>query len=233
MVSMLACGRVDSELDEIYVISKDLAAIMTEDRWNIEILNSADKVKSYLAKDSILDAVCFDISMEDGIALLEKVREKNRSAYILLIAGTDISPSIYIKPTIMPSSLMLRPLSSEIIKQEIKLMINFFDSTETDMFVLKDKDGKNRIPFNKILYFEAREKKIYACTASREYAFYDSMEKLTEKIPEYFYRCHRGFIVNSKEIIKVSISNNTIFLKDDYRIPLSRSYKGFFKEFLK
>lgn len=232
MVNMLACSGKEKELESIYMISKDVAALMTEDKWDISMFHTIDDVEEFMTEKIMLDAVCFDVALEGGISTLERLRKENRKAYVLLIASNSISPLRYIKPTIMASSLMLRPLSKEVIRRELELMVHSFNISDDEIFVFKDKDGKNRVPFSKILCFEARDKKIFACTASKEYAFYDSLEKLAERIPDYFIRCHRGFIVNSREIIKVALSDNAIYLTDDYMVPLSRSYKGVLKEFI-
>lgn len=93
------------------------------------------------------------------------------------------------------------------------------------------KEGSVRVPYDKIYYFEAREKKIYVCAGNEEFGFYHTMDKLSEELPEHFLRCHRGFVVNSLKIRKVMLSQNVIRLADGFEVPLSRSYKADLKEF--
>ena len=58
---------------------------------------------------------------------------------------------------------------------------------------------------------------------------FSTQDNLSEKLPEQFVRCHRGFIVNKHKIKKVALSQNLIFLTDGYDVPLSRSYKSVVK----
>lgn len=233
MVNMLVCSGSGEEVSLITDISKDVAAMLTEDKWNIYGFMKAGEVQSFIAEKSLLDAMCFDVTIDKGVSTLEQARAENGSAYVLLIANTDTSPLTYIKPGIMASSLMLRPLERGRIRYELEQLVRSINREDsTDVFVAKDKDGKNRIPYSRILCFEAREKKIYACTETKEYAFYDSLDKLSEELPAYFVRCHRGFIVNTREIIRITLSDNAIYLTGEYMVPLSRSYKGVLKEFI-
>ena len=81
-----------------------------------------------------------------------------------------------------------------------------------------------------IRFFESRDKKIYVNTGNREYAFYDTLDELEQRLPESFARCHRSFIVAKSHIKNIMISRSMIVLDDDSVIPLSRSYKRVFKE---
>ncbi len=64
----------------------------------------------------------------------------------------------------------------------------------------------------------------------QEMAFYETMEHLEERLPDYFVRCHRSFIVSRQRIRKVMLSKSLIELEQGMQIPLSRSYKPAFKE---
>ena len=91
--------------------------------------------------------------------------------------------------------------------------------------VLTSKEETLSIPYSQIYFFEAREKKVFVCTCREEFGFYHTIDKLEKDLPEQFIRCHRGFIVNTEKIRRISFSQNVIFLADDFNVPLSRSYK--------
>ena len=96
-------------------------------------------------------------------------------------------------------------------------------------YVVETREGKTFLPIQKITYFEARQKKIYIRVGAREYDTYDTIDRLAEKLPDQFMRCHRSFIVNRKMIDYIRLSENRIFLRDGSVIPLSRSYRFAFK----
>ena len=114
---------------------------------------------------------------------------------------------------------------------ELAALRTFEQESSKEIYVVETEDGKDRIPYSDIIYFESREKKIFCCTRYREYGFYGTLEKLEQELPDHFKRCHRGYILNTAWIRKVALSENTIYLRDDYAIPVSRSYKSIMKEY--
>lgn len=231
---MMVCSGEKQELYTIYKETKNQAALLTEDKWDIHTFETIKEVAIYMKDHTILDAVCFDITLDGGIEMLEKIRLQNKKAYIVLIASSEISPISYIRPTIMASALLLRPIDPCMYRKAIQEMLDQFQretNLDEDLFILESREGKYRIPYQNIYCFEARTKKIYACTSVEEYGFYEALDKLQEHLPEYFVRCHRGFIVNTKKIKKVALSESLLYLEDNYLVPLSRSYKSILKEY--
>lgn len=97
----------------------------------------------------------------------------------------------------------------------------------------KNKDGIWIIDFSNIIYFEFTGKKITLHMEKRSITFYDTMCHLQEILPDYFIRCHRGFIVNMNQLINVSFGSNTLLVRNEIEIPISRSYKENFRLQLK
>jgi DNA-binding LytR/AlgR family response regulator len=229
---MLAYDTEQKELHDICTITKNQAALLTDDVWSIIAVLLRSEYMRFIKRDRRLDVICFDITEEDGIERLEQLRKKQGEAYLILLADAAISPVRYMKPSIMASSLLLRPMNDESIIYGIREMIQTLNSADkSEVFVVEDEDGRTRIPYGDIFYFEAKEKKVYACTKSAEYGFYGTMEKLAETLPDNFKRCHRGYIVNVSYIQKIALTEGLVYLKDDFIVPVSRSYKNVMKEY--
>lgn len=226
----------DSDSREACIIEKnvrELAAYNTGDCWNIEHIKDIGDLLSYPAGTRI-EISCVDICSSEAIETVEMFRNKHKDTHIVLIADNNISPVKYMKPTILAAGLLLRPIEKTFLDACFNYIVEYMEKTELDetkMIVLSDENGKNRIPYSDILFLEAREKKIFINTEKEEYGFYSTLDNLIEKLPENFRRCHRGFIVNTKYIKKVVLSENTIFLSTGHIVPLSRSYKADLKEF--
>jgi DNA-binding LytR/AlgR family response regulator len=94
------------------------------------------------------------------------------------------------------------------------------------------RDGKTRIPYRKIAYFEASHKKINVRTGDQEFDFYDSIENLLYMVPDYFVRCHRSYLVNTKKIRKINLSEGLIEMDGGAVVLLSRTYKQDFKRLI-
>jgi DNA-binding LytR/AlgR family response regulator len=232
---MLICSGDEQEIKCINFTSKELAAYLSDEKWNFETFHDTKQLIPFLNQTLSHNLICFDITLQDSITIIEEIRRKNRGAYIALIADSSISPMQYMKPSIMAASLMLRPLKAIDVRERLEeLFTTFFKETNrvisSETFVYENRDGTIRIPYDRVRYFEARDKRIYLCTDTKEITFYETLDNLITMLPSYFFRCHRGFIVNQRKIEKVQLSQNTIILEDESIIPISRSYRNVVKE---
>lgn len=179
------------------------------------------------------DIAYLEVFSEQGLSAAEQVRRAWKNVYMVLIVSGSLSPLKYLRPTIMAASLLLRPFQKEQAKESIREAISFLPSGkegEEDVLVIADRDGKLRLSCRDILYFEARAKKIYAALENEEYGFYDSMEHLMERLPSYFFRCHRGYVVNLRHLKRYQSTAGLCVLGTETEIPVSRSYRQRMKE---
>lgn len=168
----------------------------------------------------------------DGERAVCAIREHDNEALIVIIASPSTPPQAYIRPHIMAAGLLLRPLTqaqaTDMLRQimdacTLKLRRRMFNN---EIFSFSTREGTIRTPYSQILYFEARNKKIILCTGRRELEFYSSLESLTQKLPDYFLRCHKGFIVNKYLVTGVDSTRTCLHLAGGFRVPISRSYRG-------
>ncbi len=236
MISLLLIDTKEDEKASLKRGLRDIAAGYSDEYWSIECFGSKKEASDYLQKNGILDFACIDVVADSSMELIKDIRERYDGLALMLIADTRISPMEYLKPGVRPDSLLLRPLKETITE---KTLLEFItdgmerktEKGEKDFFVVKSKDERTFIPYRDICYFEAREKKVFACTLHEEYGFYASLEEMSDSLPEEFIRCHRSFLVNSSKIKKVIGSRNMIELKDGLEVPVSRSYKTKFREY--
>lgn len=235
MVSMAAYDENRAELDELKAVTKELAARLSDDRWCIEQIFSLKQLRTCLERTPLLDMFLYDVTRFEALDYLRQIRRAYRTAGLLILADRNTSPMTYMKPDIHADSLLLRPWSREqaweVLEEFIREYLEVSQGTKEQFYVIDTKEGSVRIPYDKIYYFEAREKKIYVCAGKEEFGFYHTIDKLADELPEQFIRCHRGFIVNSLKIRKIMLSQNLIDLADGFEVPLSRSYKADLKEF--
>lgn len=220
---------------DVRMIEKELreqTAFTTDEALNFVGLYTREDFKKFLKEEQQVDIVCADITIFQGIEQTEDIRRKYPQAVIVLIADMTISPIRYMKPTILASALLLKPLQESMVTEVIKEVFHCYieKEIEEEVMVIETRDEKQRVPYSQILYFESRSKKIYACTQNYEYGFYDTMDHLEEQYPSRFIRCHRSFLVNREMIDQVKLSQNYLTLQGGIEIPLSRSYKSQIKE---
>ena len=238
---MLSTFIYDTDAKELKVLNylcKDVLAILTDEMCNMNICSNKQELFTILKNIELLDLICMDITQDGAIQQAERVREQYSATEMLLIANAQISPIQYMKPSIKASSLLIKPFSSDDAKSILKDFVGSFlekriERDEEQCFILESQDGIMQIPYEKIYYFEAKSKKVFVRLGNEEYGYYATLESLEKQLPEYYIRCHRGFIVNSKKIEKLYLSDNQIRLRNDMIVPVSRSYKGIIKERLR
>ena len=236
MVSMLTYTGNVAEIPVIRELSKNLAAHLSEDKWELSYFSSLQGLQCFVEKQPLIDMACYDVTVKGSLSCLGQIRNQYRDMLLMLIADNTLSPMEYVRPDILASGLILRPFTREALQEKLKdMMMEHLVKAENpdgeEAFVLSGREGKTRIPYRQIYYFEARSKKLYLRLPDREMAFYGTMEELEAKLPEVFLRCHRSFLVNKNHIERILLSQNEIVLSHGISVPLSRSYKPCFREF--
>lgn len=237
MVEMMIFSVRQAEVQVVVNTSRDFAARLTEEKWEFHCFVGEEEAENFVKTNPLLDVICMDVTAVKSLSMVQELRKKNKHAYIILIASPKTSPASYMRPSILAGSLMLRPLEKEQVKEVLWEAFREFsgklkETDRTDQFVIDNREGKWVIDYEQINYFEAREKKIYLNTDTREIPFYDTMENLEKQLPDYFLRCHRSFVINGKKIEKLLLGQNLAVLQKGWEIPVSRSYKKMLKEYI-
>lgn len=237
MSTVVEYSKRKKELDYINGVIRSHIAKLSDEDWNVNVFYSITDFARFVGECDFVDFVCVDVSESIAIPMTEMIRQNNKDAVILVLADTSISPALYMKPSIMAASLLLFPINEKHVSETIKELFNYINSSketaENNFFVIKTKSQYEHIPYDKIVFLEARDKKIFLNTTKKEYGFYETMEHVMESLPDYFIRCHRGFVINSQKIEKVMLSQSTVELAGGISVPISKSYKQGLKEFKK
>ena len=153
---------------------------------------------------------------------------------------------------------LLKPLTKERFSKTVE-KLNQFTGNNSDLnlnklieqFTLENKKSEattipvkvgDRVIFvrlDEVSYFKADEKYVSIVTKhSKSYILDSSLKKLEDKLPHYFIRVHKSFIVNRKLLkeVRKHFNNRFILILDDYeqsRITSGRSYYSVIKEMFK
>lgn len=236
MILMLVYNSNKAELQEIERQIHDLAACLTEEKWDIFCFSDLDETEAFCVENPLLHLACYDVTGAGSIDCLSRVRREQDDMLLMLVADAGMSPMEYVRPDIFASSLILRPFRRELLRDKLRdLILKYLERLEqgnsSDFFVLETRAGVTSIPYRRIYYMEARDKRIYLRLQDKEYAFYDTMDELERRLPESFMRCHRSFLVNRQYVEKILLSQGEIYLSHGITVPLSRSYRPYFKHF--
>lgn len=235
MISFLSYSKKKDEQKLCKSKTIDICSKLTDEDLSFETVSIYSDLCKVLERICEYDVSIIDLLNDKGISAAESIRKRNKELQLILIADASISPIEYVKPTIMASYLLLRPITKEMLSSTIenalrdclkKLMSVDFDNT----LLVENRGERNLIPYSEIEYLESRDKKIFVVAGKREYSFYDTLDNLEQKLGENFIRCHRSFIVSKLYIKTISFPKNEIYLDDDSIIPISRTYKSLLRE---
>lgn len=233
MNNLAIFGKNSVENDYLKAVSKEKIAYFSDELWDIVVHDKIDSFKEYVMNEPMIQIAYIDITVNGAIEIAELLRKKNKDVVIMLIADTKISPLVYIRPSIMAASLLLRPIKKNVAMEQITEIVRLFSHTSKDLegyFSMEYKGEKINVPYEKIYYFEARDKKVYLGMENKEYVFYKTIAALDEELPEFFCKCHRSIIVNTQKINKISWDLDTVELETGLIFPISRRCKKNLRE---
>ena len=237
MVTVLIVDRMAQEARQLADCCRSLTARFTEEELRCAVYTTKKELDLLPETLQSGDINCIDLTVQDGIRLAEQVRAQDPRGFILLVTSPDMSPMLYLKPSILAGSLLLRPFTPEEAVPSLTEAYRFrYTARQTgnpeEAFRIESRGTREWVPYESIRYFEARTKQVVLVTATREYPFYTTLDKLQQTLPPQFLRCHRSFIVNIRYVLRAHYNENLLYLEGEEPIPLSRSYKAAVKEVL-
>lgn len=175
----------------------------------IKVVGSYDRGAKLLEdfKSSAPTAVFLDIMMEDidGLKLAASLQELNPNILLVFITGySEYAAAAY---QIDAVDYLIKPISRENIgrtlsriQKRIRLLSN---TMAEDIICVHNKHELYFIHRDEILYIEKELRKSVIHTANRQYETRESLGSLESKLPRYFFRCHKSFVVNMNKIEKI------------------------------
>jgi len=101
---------------------------------------------------------------------------------------------------------------------------------------VKTNDGWIPIPFAKVVYMEAKDKKTTVCSGQITGTHKNTLQEFEYLLPkDSFIRCHRSFIVNVNHIEAIYPDTHSTFvlsMDNGERVPVSQSYSSYFRKLL-
>ncbi|MCR4891173.1 MAG: LytTR family transcriptional regulator DNA-binding domain-containing protein [Lachnospiraceae bacterium] len=237
MISAILFDCLPEEQEVLTFLVKDIIADRSNDASKILVCNSREELMDRAGQTELLDFTCLDICFQKGVEVARDMRKRFPETRMLLIADLTIPPADYIRPAIMPTSLLLRPMTREDMRKTLEEFICSAlgpdDGPGGDIFNLENKDGVTKIPYRNIYLFESGMKKIFVRLKTEEYDFYQTLDRLQVILPDYFIRCHKSYIVNRHKVVRYNGTDSVLILDDHTEVPVSRSYRSTIRERLK
>lgn len=185
-----------------------------------EVFYSGEELLEYYKLyGNVFDVLITDIEMGgiNGVELAKKIRKMDSEVPIFFLTSHDE----YIRECFAPRPMNFwdKPVPYDIFKKDIEKVINS-ERKNNRYFSLKEDGIYKRIPYNDIIYFSNKGRKIVAHTVNGDCEFYGSFKDYSEIWKENnFYIVSRFFCVNTNYI--EALKNNTLYLKGGQEITVS------------
>ncbi len=234
MAGYLSYIAAPEESQAVLLEVKDKAAYYTEEFWQYHVFGSLEEADRFAQQNPLLHLIVWDVNDRKSMETLRRLRGGGKEPLLLVIADKRLSPTVYLRPSVSPSALLLQPLSRERIRLVFdEIFQEFLDKfgPKPEVFCAEGREGKVRIPLRRIDYFEAREGKVFVRAGREEYGFYSTLDKIEGSLPGGFLRCHRSYIVNMEQVREIDYANQIICLKNEAKVLFSRRCKKAVREY--
>lgn len=224
------------DLDEVNMnnVRENCFSYLFEKNYDAEVygFSDIDSAKDNISKTNILLS-CFVECGEPIDRLIDSIRAVNKDNYVVIMAN-DVDDVIkYTNPVIRPVGCLFRPASESHVRRILdEIESATLNSGNNQIISFKIKSKEYYVNCENVIMIEAANKKIILYTDSQEFEFYDSMDNLVQKLPKYFFRVHKSYIVNMYKVKEVDYKNMEITLEDELVADLSRSNKSEFMAYM-
>lgn len=239
MITGLMYDLKKSEADILDKETRYQIAVHSDDDSRIIRCLSDEELDRFLHTYDLLDFACVDVCGVSGVRRAERIRAGYSRAALLVVADTTVSPSSYVRPSIMPLGVIIRPAGRDQIAPVLEEFMSsclgnrqISSKKDDSVFVVSGKEGVTKIPYAKIACFEASMKKVFVRMDAEEVSCSDTLDSLETSLPDNFVRCHRGFIINKDRIRQYMASESFLLLDNGMQIPVSRRYKPVIRKIL-
>ena len=174
--------------------------------------------RAFLEEGEDTDILFLDISMPDmsGMELALALKKKRKHPVVIFLTG--LSEYVYDAFEAEAAGYLLKPVDKEKLAQVLKRVIGRLHEAEREnLLLIKNGGTVTRIAPADILYVENQGRKLVFHTKRGMCACYGKMEEYERRLPAYFFRCHRGYLISLKEVsyydrISVVLSNGETVL---------------------
>ena len=179
------------------------------------------------------DVLIFDIQMKaiNGMELAKKLRGRGTDSAIIFVTGiSDYAIEGY---EVGAVRYILKPVKAEVLNELLDTVYAERQKTAGDFFVLGQGADLEKIPFEKIIYIEARGHYVHMKGTDFEREWKSSFSEASTSFEEKSFFClRRGLLVNLNHVSK--ITRTDCILDNGEQLPVARGvYKELNEAFIK
>ena len=221
---MLRIAICDDEVRARDALWLQLAKILQE--GNEEVVYDFSSGKSAIGwlykHPGEIDLLFLDVEMAgiNGMETARRIREFNESLLIVFVTG--YADYVFDGYSVGAIDYLMKPVKEERLETVLRRVREKINKEEKRSFVVKNTEGVYRFPYKDILYLYSDKRKVTLVTKEGEYAFYDKLDAIEERLGEEFVRIHQRYLVYADAVSHMESSSVKI---GGRTLPVSRSFR--------
>lgn len=225
-------------MPDIYIFDSGSSVRQLKDicfRWLMEKNYESEIVCGEWQNLCLPDSVClYMIGGGDSLRdISDAIRKKNPESYIVVLISGMSELAAAVRPSICPSGYIMKPPKTDAVEELLEEIFSDYARSfggSRRMFHFKLKSKEFALPYDSIILFESRSKKVIVRTEIQEFEYYDTMDNILKSVPEEFVRIHKSFIVNTSRIAAADFGAMSVTFDDGSEAYISRTYKNDLKD---
>ncbi len=152
-----------------------------------------------------------------GLNACKKLRRFGYSGIIIFL--TAFKEYVFEGYDVQAFNYLLKPISQKSLNNCLNKFVKLFSN---DFYYHHKGNDVFKIPYCEIIYVEKKGHDSIIHTSSEIYVERLSLNEMFNRLPKFFIRSHKSYIVNINKI--KSLKLNELFLVGDNTIPVGRSF---------
>lgn len=211
--------------------------ILEEEALPMEIGYTTDNPYMLLEKiqSGEKDIFFLDIDLQcdmNGLKLAEQIRKHQPRCYIIFVTTHSELSYMTFEYKVETLDFILKDNPEDMKDRMVQCLLHIqkIENSEkrqipTEIFSIHIGSKTREVPLEDILFFKVEAHKILLHTQNGILEFSGRLKEIESKLNADFYRCHRSYIVNTKNIESVIEDENLVQMKNGETCPFSSRLK--------
>lgn len=232
MIDVFVCEDNQKQREEIVKYIENYLLIENLDMKLRLATDNPHKITDYLKKNQVDKSLYFfDVDLEsdiNGIELASQIRQKNINCEIVFITVHTEMVFLTFKYQVEALDYILKDSPEQIQSRVVKAIDTCYqkfiehESNSEDYYQIKTGEHIRSVKVSDILFFESSvvPHKVIAHLFNGQFEFYSTIKEI-ETENQDFYRCHKSYVVNIKNIKTINKHTRELTMADDEKVLAS------------
>lgn len=178
----------------------------------------------------------------NGLELAKQIRSNDPNCYITFITGHPELCMTVFKYHIEAFEYLIKPVTYQALEECVVAIskyyarsLNFQKQNKNAMIKIKSGSCEYNLELQDIIYVESVRQKLVIHTHNHQIEFFGYLKDIINDLNkggEFFYRCHRSYIININYVKEVNYRGSFIIMSNGDKCFMSRKQKAEMKEIL-